>query len=493
MTTARSATSYVSPVGAATGAVRRPTGTSPSAPRGLREVVFFAAGAGLVASVGGALGLFFLNVSNGPFYASALLFIALLLTGVIIAAQPGSTFGGPPLLALLSYVAFIGAGPLFSLARRWGYELPDVGTGYSQLVAWAGIGCMLLGYLAVRDRRPKSPKKDEHGLNPHIILYVGLLYTLVGIGAIVAYLSVVGGVQYLLETPYGIRRNPSVYAGGFGLLRPGLFLLLAWVLEEARGRIWFFLLLFYAIGDIMWFGPLHGSRHHVLTLLLTLAYLTRRNLKSRFGRASMPARRLLIVAAVALVVTWGFLRVFSIAELAGSRISSGELAEGTTAATLAAFHAPFDAFVKIVTRVPDASPYLYGSSFYESLTMVIPRNFWSAKPLGLGGWLEMTWYGGGFGNSVPTWPGELYLNFGLPGVVLGMFLTGMLLKWMARNSPPRQAIVRGSVFRCLPYAASFPLVLDLLWGSSNSAVWYFWLNIFPVLVALRLAGRRRGS
>jgi hypothetical protein len=87
----------------------------------------------------------------------------------------------------------------------------------------------------------------------------------------------------------------------------------------------------------------------------------------------------------------------------------------------------------VVSLVPENQPYWYGRSYLQSTAKIIPylqgaiKNYLGLTPAQ---WLTFTLFGydaAGTGFSIA---GEGYLNFGLPGVFMQMFVIGMLLKYI---------------------------------------------------------------
>ena len=76
--------------------------------------------------------------------------------------------------------------------------------------------------------------------------------------------------------------------------------------------------------------------------------------------------------------------------------------------------------------------------FYLFLAGVIPRFIWNGKPeISLGQWFtENLWYKNidetGFQSTAMFVPGDLYLHFGIIGVIVGMFYYGLFLKIQLR-------------------------------------------------------------
>ncbi|MGQ9765707.1 MAG: hypothetical protein ACUVRI_12660 [Armatimonadota bacterium] len=72
-----------------------------------------------------------------------------------------------------------------------------------------------------------------------------------------------------------------------------------------------------------------------------------------------------------------------------------------------------------------------GRTLWPAFVWFVPRALWPGKPVAsIGGWYATTvlgWSPGG-GEAAVTLPGDFYLNFGIPGVLVGMFLYGLVLR-----------------------------------------------------------------
>lgn len=111
----------------------------------------------------------------------------------------------------------------------------------------------------------------------------------------------------------------------------------------------------------------------------------------------------------------------------------------------------------IIDRVPSTVDYLYGQSYYALLTSIVPRSFWPDKPqVGLGSFVK----GEIFHQDVRLngWPSgmiaEGWINFGFVGLIIPMFLFGMLLRYVYEsilpllgNSYPLTLIYAVSIWR----------------------------------------------
>ncbi len=90
----------------------------------------------------------------------------------------------------------------------------------------------------------------------------------------------------------------------------------------------------------------------------------------------------------------------------------------------------FDSMTLAVRYTPSQVPYRLGATLEGLWTGVVPRILWPDKPkVGVGYWFAVHYWGTPAGVlQVPqavTHPGELYIDFGLVGVIAGMALLGL--------------------------------------------------------------------
>jgi len=84
---------------------------------------------------------------------------------------------------------------------------------------------------------------------------------------------------------------------------------------------------------------------------------------------------------------------------------------------------------------PETIPFRYGRDYFMlPVYILIPRIIWPEKPILSGSVQFSIDYGGAPANTINstavTLFGDLYLNFGLPGILGGMFLLGVLYRWI---------------------------------------------------------------
>jgi len=86
----------------------------------------------------------------------------------------------------------------------------------------------------------------------------------------------------------------------------------------------------------------------------------------------------------------------------------------------------------------------------------VPRLLWPGKPVDDKGLRLTKLLGGGrFGSSAVTIPGDLYtLEYGIPGVLVGMFLVGLVVQWLTnpvKSCPSKRNLF---IYCCIFFAAA---------------------------------------
>ncbi len=147
----------------------------------------------------------------------------------------------------------------------------------------------------------------------------------------------------------------------------------------------------------------------------------------------------------------------------------------------------------ITSNIPSPLNYKYGETMLLWIYAPIPRSIWPGKPIiGVGAepaMKEIFHIPSNVYSGIP--PGiiaEYYWNFGIFGVIIGMFLLGLLLKWLYKSLLPymvlknKNAIVlyiyiAYSIGFVLPATSFSPSVLSLLMGMIPILISLFIINI----------------
>lgn len=147
-----------------------------------------------------------------------------------------------------------------------------------------------------------------------------------------------------------------------------------------------------------------------------------------------------------------------------------------------------DSFMLILHRTGETLPHLWGKSFVDLFVYWIPRAVWPGKPLSFGLVFpslympDMHW--GTLTYASASLPGELWLDFHLPGVLAGCALLGAAMRagyTLAGRGP-------GAL---LLYGYAFMTGVHLVEGCVASQLETFTTNLLPGLFAAWLLTRSR--
>lgn len=204
------------------------------------------------------------------------------------------------------------------------------------------------------------------------------------------------------------------------------------------------------------------------------------------GRLRVVAFGTILLLALSLFTNIRILKPAALASipvllfLAGSANTDGDYAAADVlqGRNLGSLISPFLSLSKILDEYADmadfgAVKWLYGESYINNLLGYIPRALWPDKPDGLGleyvKWFMPERIGSGHTVSV-SYVGELYVNFGWLGLLVGPYMIGRALVWPDRlvqssltgMDPNRMAI---SIVVATIFSA---LLADYVWADSNT-------------------------
>jgi hypothetical protein len=112
----------------------------------------------------------------------------------------------------------------------------------------------------------------------------------------------------------------------------------------------------------------------------------------------------------------------------------------------------------IVEQFPGSTNYLYGSGIGANFVFFVPRVWWPNKPYPTGGTISRMWFNDPDPNTsmAPTAPGELYANFGIMGVIVGLFFVGKVVRALNTRiiSNPNNLVLYLIWFMVIPDFAS---------------------------------------
>ena len=146
----------------------------------------------------------------------------------------------------------------------------------------------------------------------------------------------------------------------------------------------------------------------------------------------------------------------------------------------------------ILDAVPEREGYQFGSTLVSWVFAPIPRTLWLEKPIIRPGQIigQVIYEGQFVKTGVP--PGfiaELYWNFGYPGVVIGMFLFGVWLRFVYNTFRPHFRENRNALL--LYVGIMIPFALMLLGSDLSGTVLRAGTYTITMVVLLSLVSSRR--
>lgn len=340
---------------------------------------------------------------------------------------------------------------------------------------------LLAGAVAARTLRPvPSLTRLSPRLSASRLDRAALRSTGTGILAILA-LSALGGASlgtfFVYATPSGYGTFAQQTAGNLGYLvalqsAAGLALVLLPLRLSCLGSSRMLGLFYAALATFVLIGNGQRGRFFVPVIAAGLVWL-------KTSRRSLPPRRLAAAGVLALLLFSGFVGV------ARGAASSRQLSAGSVvAASAGSSEDLFLPLAGLASTVPGEVPYLHGTSYLDVAEFLVPRVLWHGKPEDAIAEITTVMDPGNSGLALPEF-GEMYANFGLPGVIVGSLLLGALIEWLSRRLA-RSASLRESVF----IAVCGAVVLVVF---TRGAVAPMLAGFAGLLVATGLVCRRRSG
>jgi oligosaccharide repeat unit polymerase len=317
------------------------------------------------------------------------------------------------------------------------------------------------------------------------------VFTFVGLAMFTMGVVLIGGVSALLT---GLVDRIRAFAGlnyfFMAVFLPLDFALIWWAHVLATRRLfnlWFWVYAAFAVA----LSSLIGSRAN--TLVVVLAGVILYHLLYR----RIAFRRVLVLLAGGAVALFIFHLVVHEYIAAGKLLTISPNPTfnevwGGFAGSLSKDFYQIQALTLVVDAVPNRIPYQYGSTYLPLLLAPIPSSIWAGKlaflsspgVLTLALWPE-SWLNVGT-TLPPSLMGEMYMNFGAPGVGIGMAVFGAFygcayacLKRNARN--PVVAIL---------YAAFVALMIHYIRGEFSAPTILLLCLALPILTAAPLISAR---
>lgn len=259
--------------------------------------------------------------------------------------------------------------------------------------------------------------------------------------------------------------------GGIGpyFLYMAIFIILP---RRIPGSRFFLLFLLSGLCVEAWLAFIAGWKAGMAVVLYGLLFIVRCLFPS-IRRALITGLTIALAGALALVVTYRAVNVYR-EQVIGRGVDSRELISSMRRSiesagdrqNLKSLAGRLDygtMLGRAVEAVDERSVALqHGRTLWPALFWFVPRALWPTKPtLSIGAWYAQTvlgWEADG-SEGAATLPGEFYMNFGIPGVFLGMLLYGLGLR-MAYEYFVRRVGAPGGVWIFLPIFLIFGVTIE---------------------------------
>jgi len=463
------------------------------------------------------LALYNPSLEEGIFIALSLVLVGILVAGVWLDMRLRGSFDPFSPAAFFTFASLVsfsvpGLG-LYSDPR--GLQ-PRLGSYYwlniSMAVAVAGVVCLWLGYLLSSRFHASLRARAVAAVQNHPSHFRLRMAAVLLVVSVAAQLYSISTGQFAYLRTNRIQGDLS----GFGQLTSyGIWsvyyviLVTGWFVFSGKTnnltRYLFALECAVGLGSAL----LSGMKSGVVELLVavTLPYF--------YARRRIPTR--LFVAGFALfvffypvnltfrtIINGGHLNTTSLADTAGAMGTAvvdtwgnNSVADTLSSTGQQAKLRQADVLQEIgliVRYTPQPFPYRMGTAYLQlPATILIPRIVWPDKPVDDLGYIMtrdyvgLNAYAAHFSSSAPTIFGDLYMNFGMAGVVVGMALLGFLAGLLFSAISPSL-----STGRLLYYFVVF-LILTNLEGDLNGTIQTIGEGLFVIWILNWLMGLNHGS
>jgi oligosaccharide repeat unit polymerase len=447
--------------------------------------------------------------ANGTFWFTMTVLAGLLLVPVMIGIANGRMDIFEPIFIVnAAYFLYLVWGPsvdwLAGLHSLYGTDIVST-IGPATMHAAVSVAAMLVGYYvrfggdAEHKAKPPAPvptnlvdtfvdpprdraaMKYTAGLAVGAIICLCLTFNLTGWNW--TRLLTLGQYGEAITHLWLIEQNPFLNYLLFTIewFMPALMIAVAFHKPRPRTRALIafgFLLTFIAYTTL-------GFRYRILLLMvapITYMYLLRRK---------RPGLGTLLFAGAALVLIIGGIAGTRRATRVGDEIEREMLQVDESRSRFANDLRIYPPYYALIQVFPTDHDFMWGTSYIYVFLSPIPRQLWAGKPDAPVVTVLRAVFGSRGVQQGLAYPniGEMYVNFGLPGEILGMALFGFLLRklwtFVRRNAHDRWALIW--------YALWFPFLVQVVSrGYFVQIAQEFAFIFLPVLVGRRFFGPASG-
>jgi len=349
-----------------------------------------------------------------------------------------------------------------------------------------GLVMFYVGYFGIRAKlKPEFFERrfPDSGLDEARLRNIVFFFSLVGMMAYLFFVITQGGVLALLQDPFArstVSERNTGLAGTYyivWLVQLWPLASLLWYAFSRRAGFSLGFLLHVSMSIAMLLSL--GSRYPVVTYLIML-YLLRIFKKSAKGkpRFSLFSGAAVAIFLIALSLVMVEVRQFGRIDNNWSDRFSGE---NVFSFLSGQDFVDVEILVLIKNRFPAKTDFLYGETYLSLFAAPIPRQMWPQKPLEPGGLLGSYFFPGEKTGAPPSQIGELYINFGIGGVVLGMLIWGIIFRYLSDYFRPLLSQNQAATFVYFLILTKFiPLIVS---GAMTNASMNTLVLLIPTILA----------
>lgn len=202
------------------------------------------------------------------------------------------------------------------------------------------------------------------------------------------------------------------------------------------------------------------------------------------NKGKRPKPRLIISFMVVFVFVLGVVGIWRSTFFRGGTLEMQSFSD-----TIESFMVNIEVFFPyytMISTVPSAFPHQFGLSYLYTIIQFIPRALWSGKPVSAVTKVTEAMFGAyaAWGPAYPNFA-EMYLDFNLPGMIIGMGIFAIVCKKNYENGTSKYAnqldIISFSLF--LPYL--FQYITRGHFPSVATEVFFMWGPIWVTKLILR--------
>lgn len=422
------------------------------------------------------------------------LLLGMLLFAPVIAAVVRRSFDPiePIYLWLALYAYLYLFKPVYRIASGESFWYGDHNLGWAMSIAVIGLLAFYVGYFSAFGHfiANRVPAMRAHA-SPQRLRFFALGLIALGAVGLWQYMEVSGGWREFWAQPHGFGGKAELTTAYVSqlpeLMIVGFFLLIYDAMLERRLTVSSIVRVGFAfIGGVGIYTILWTRRTFILWVLITIFvmfYLIKRK---------RPRPIALIFFAIVLFVAMNLAlayRPYLHLGVNPDDLASVEL--GSSAATVMSEPGDeFDSFLAIVSLYPDRIDYDYFNIYARIFIHPIPRLVWPDKPpLFVSSWDEFLFQSGISWGASEGVLGDLYIQLGLLGVMIGMFVFGASLKFLFAYLLKAST----SVYMQMFYAVALGNLPSLIIQSGISAFWKWMPFMLPgIVIAYWVTKRRSG-